>query len=455
MDLQRIKHIGLSAYTYILSDSSSGTCVVIDPVRDITPIVEYLDKRNLVPAYILETHVHADYLSGAPELKAYYQNTPLIYGSSLGGKNWVPEYADVRVIEGTKIVLNSLTITALHTPGHTPEHIIWLGYDILRSKEIPLFAFTGDLLFAGSVGRPDLLGPENAETLSAQLYDSLFKKLQSLPDSLEIYPAHGAGSSCGKGISSWSSTTLGYERLFNPFLQTSPFPEWKKVMERDMPAPPQSFKRIKKMNLRGPLTPADNFLKPPRLDAIPENALLIDVREPEVFSQGHVAGAINVPEGPSFCNWASMILPDQPIVLVLKSAPQAEPLAKLLWTIGLCVIGYIVYDEATLNVLGLSTSQLPILTPQEAVDRYIIDVRTPAEWRQGHIPSAVSIELATIAEKIDQIPRDKPLSFICAGGNRSSVAASYLQHLGFTNVSHISGGMHGWHQARLPVEKAS
>lgn len=454
MDLHRIAHTELAAYTYILSDQASGVCVVIDPVRTIEPIVSYFDDHNLEPTHILETHVHADFVSGAPDLKAYYRNKPVIYSSVAGGKEWLPAYADQKVTDGTSISIGDILLKAIHTPGHTPEHLSWLGFDTSRSSDIPLFAFSGDLIFVGSVGRPDLLGPQEAEALRAKLYETLFQKIAPLPDSLELYPAHGAGSLCGKEIGGWSSTTLGYERRFNPFLQQDK-EKWFSLIQKDIPAPPQSFTRIKKMNLRGPFSPSDAFHKPPRLDAIPDQAVFVDIRDPHAFSEEHIVGALNIPMGQAFCNWAGMVVPaERPLVLVVNGAPDAEPAAKLLWTVGFnSIAGYIVHDDATQRVLGLSVTALPNPTPQEAPQDYIVDVRTPAEWHNGHIPHAHHVELATIAQKADSLPRDKQITLICGSGYRSSVAASYLQHLGFEHVAHIAGGMNGWSQARLPIEK--
>src|SRR5262245_34987712 len=302
---------GLAVNTYMIGDEVTRQVAIIDPTMDFEPYIRFaLDHRYQI-TNILETHVHADFVSGSQALKRRLDGNPIIHCSSEGGPQWLPAYADKKVKTGDTIRLGSVRLQALHTPGHTPEHLIWIVYDETRSQEAPCLAFTGDLLFVGSVGRPDLLGQDEILALSHQLYHSLFVDLAALPDYVEIYPAHGAGSLCGKALSARPTSTLGYERLFNTSLKKLPVEQWVQNLLCDMPAAPAHFARLKQINGQGA-----------EMSISAHDLLYLDVRPPEVFAQGHIRGSINIPLMAAFCNWVGTLVPGQtPLVIVANDVP--------------------------------------------------------------------------------------------------------------------------------------
>lgn len=435
MILQTFTTPGLAINSYLIGDSNFKRALIIDPTRDLEPYLKAARNSGLEITDIAETHVHADFASGSKELKQRLQGKPTIHCSALGGEKWIPTYCDRKVKEGDQIQLGNIRLKALHTPGHTPEHLIWLCYE---DEESPCLAFTGDLLFVGSVGRPDLLG-EESKILTQQLYNSLFLVLATLPDFLEIYPAHGAGSFCGKGLSSRPTSTLGYERLYNPFLIKKPFAEWKQALNLDMPAVPPNFFRLKQYNLQGPIMETKN-----------QTSLTIDLRDPESFARGHLTSSINIPLGKAFSNWASAILAqDTSLNLIAEKQEQiAEAMAQLR-LIGFDEINRkIIWSEKELKDLEI----LPMVTVETLADKlkrdpkkvYVLDVRTPAEWNAGHIPEAHHIEMGNITKQLDQLPKAASIHVICGSGYRASVIASLLKQKGFPDVSNIRGGMNAW-----------
>ncbi len=444
---------GLSIYSYFIGDLSSKRAVIVDPTRDVEPYIAFARHQGFLITDITETHVHADFVSGAKELKHRLGGEPVIRCSALGGVEWIPAYSEQDVMNREKIQLGSVSLEAWHMPGHTPEHLIWLCYDETRSMHIPCLALTGDLLFVGSVGRPDLLGEEETEELTWRLYISLLTTLPRLPDFLEIFPGHGAGSLCGKGLSPRASTTLGYERAFNPFLAVKSFDNWVKNLLKDVPAAPINFQRIKKINVKGAGLLSE--IKP--LARKPE--LIIDTRMPEIFAKSHIKDSINVPIGDAFCNWVSSVL-DEEISLGIVGDSQEQISLAIYY---LRLIGF---DEITMQFVWdenpdkeFSLESLPLMDvvtlqrniQDSAENLYILDVRTPLEWKAGHINEANQIELALLKSSIDSIPRDSRIAVICGSGYRASLAASLLKKMGYRDVANIQGGMSAWNKAKLPV----
>lgn len=438
----------LAIYSYLVGDQATGRAAVIDPTRDVGIYVEAARAARVEIVAIIETHVHADFVSGAKELKKALGDKPCIYASKMGGAAWTPVYADRPVSDGDEVQLGSLRLRARHTPGHTPEHLVWLFFDESRSRDVPWLLFSGDLIFVGGVGRPDLLGEGELELLSKQLYHSLFKTLADLPDYVEIYPAHGAGSLCGKGMSDRTTSTLGYERSFNPSLKPLPEAVWVEELNRQMPAFPLHFQRIKRINVAGPAQMSGQLLE---LQEAMQNAFMIDVRDPLKFAESHIAGSVNIPFGAAFCNWAEMVVPeDRPIVFVVPQGPLAHQLQRQFRLIGFETAGYVVWDKVSQDV----KETLTVFSPRQLFEegkRQIIDVRTPGEWDAGHIEGARHIELASIPKALKELSTEQPLALICGSGYRSSVAASYLKAAGFSDVGSVRGGMQGWRQAGLPI----
>lgn len=437
---------GLAINSYLIGDTNVGHAAIIDPTRDVDRYIDFTQKQGMKITHILETHVHADFVSGAKELKARLKGKPLIHCSAMGGEAWTPSYADKKVRSRDTVDVGSIRLQALHTPGHTPEHIIWLCFDLMRSSEIPCLAFTGDLLFVGGVGRPDLLGKNVEKQLALQLYKSLFDEIDALPDFLEIYPGHGAGSLCGKGLSARPTSTLGYERKFNPALFKLPIVQWISNLLKDTPAAPINFQRLKQLNLVGPSLEID----------VPEKApkVIIDLRHPEVFAQGHMKRSLNIPYGGTFCNWVSSMLAENvAIELVGESREQIDAAAANLFLIG--------FDRVMGNI-AKGDERLPLETVEGLYEKiqagespYIMDVRTPMEWQAGHIAKAEHIELADVPRKLEEIPKTGSIAVICGSGYRASIAASLLKKSGFGQVANVKGGMTAWRQAGLPIERSN
>jgi hydroxyacylglutathione hydrolase len=443
---------GLAINSYLIADSHNRQALVIDPTREFAPYLNYAKKENLTITDIVETHVHADFVSGALELKQALNGFPKIHCSALGGKEWTPHYADRRVQNGDIIDFHSFRVMALHTPGHTYEHVIWLCYDKTKSLEIPHLAFTGDFLFVGSVGRPDLLGKGDAEKLSEKLYDSLFVKIAALPDALEIYPAHGAGSLCGKALSSKPASTLGHERLFNPMLQKKPFDEWLFYLNAEVPGAPPNFARIKKINIKGPS----------RVNVDPHQSpsIYIDIRTPDKFAKSHIKEALNIPIGASFCNWVGSVLFEEANVgLIADNAADLSMAINNLKLIGFDQIGAsLLWDKEELMKRFVLESENPIEVvnlfaqiQSNSAGQCIVDVRTLSEWNQGHIKEAQHIELPCLVYERDKIPKSSRIYMVCGSGYRASIAASYFKKQGYPSVYNITGGMNAWNRAGLPV----
>lgn len=464
MFLQKISTPGLAVQTYIIADTTAKQAVVIDPVRDIESLIKILSKESFEVTHILETHVHADFVSGSKELQQFLGHGCRIACSSMGGPEWVPRYAQLLVQDHDVIRIGSVRLVARHTPGHTPEHLIWVVYDEKRHPKIPTALLSGDLVFVGSVGRPDLLGPKIEHALAHQLYHSLFKLLPELPDYVELFPAHGAGSLCGKDINVRESSTVGYERLANPALSMTNETVWVKKLMQDMPPAPDYFQRIKRINVEGAPLLVD--LHPPAhlsLEQVaaldPQEVFICDVRMPEEFAQKHLPRSVNIPLRPSaFAGWAAQVIPyDQPLYLLVKDHDALKPVLSALHLVGLDqVVGYAVVDEAALAAYRGTLHAFPIWTPAQAVEMAqegcVLDVRTVAERKaHGYIDGSLAIELGTLQKQLDQVPRDACVATVCRSGFRASIAASLLRRAGFQNVANIGGGMEEWSQARLPV----
>ncbi|MDP1834962.1 MAG: MBL fold metallo-hydrolase [Chlamydiales bacterium] len=461
MRLKTFVYQPLSVRTYLVIDPTTQECAVIDPVRVAAPVADYIKSQNLTLKAVLETHVHADFVSGAKELKHLFQGQPKIYCSVEGGKAWLPKYADVAVHNGDDISIGQVKLKALHTPGHTPEHLTWLCYE----GEALIAAFTGDFLLIGGVGRPDLLGDEMTETLLSELHRSLFERISHLPDSLTIYPAHGPGSLCSKSIASGDSSTLGTERQTNPAFQWHDKDLWARELQKDVPAKPETFTRNKKINIEGACLIDELSTADP--ESVGDNQMantIYDFRSPIDFGEAHRTGAINVPLGsPSTGSWlAGVYRGENAITAIIPSVEDKEFVRNLFSVLaGNLEVTFNVWDHSK-EVNPLST--LPALKPNDlhglvqnaGANVFIVDVRTPQEWEEGHLENAMHIELFKLADSaaLDEIPRNAKIVTMCRSGMRSSIAASILLNKGFKNVSHLHGGINEWRDAHLPVVKS-
>jgi hydroxyacylglutathione hydrolase len=462
---------GLAIASYMVGDEKAKEVAVIDPTRDVGKYIEVAKREGLRITHVLETHVHADFVSGSAELKARLRGEPQVHVSGLGGKKWIPPYADCVVEEnGDDVVMGSVRLKAMHTPGHTPEHLSWALYDNTRSRDVPWLLFTGDFLFVGDVGRPDLLGETERKLLAHQLYQGVFQTLPPLPDFTEVFPAHGAGSLCGKAIGSRRSSTLGYERRFNVSLQPQPEEQWTEALLKGMPLAPPYFRRMKKMNAEGPKLLGHDYPGQTRFGAkeiherLCDDCLVLDVRPKEAFAAAHVPGAINIPLGPNLPTWAGWVLPyDKHLVIVASHPSDVPEVVTHLIRVGLDQIeGYMEdgmdgWEEHGFPLASLGTLSVQELDAQlrESMPErpFVLDVRTDGEWNGGHLDGAHHIHGGLIQERFGEIPKDRPVAVICGSGYRGSIAASFLRREGYPNVSNVLGGMSAWKSAGLSTVK--
>jgi glyoxylase-like metal-dependent hydrolase (beta-lactamase superfamily II)/rhodanese-related sulfurtransferase len=445
---QRFYVEGLAHASYLIGDS--GEAAVIDPKRDVDDYLETAQRERLKIVAIFETHPHADFVSGHVEL-AQRTGAP-IYISHLAPA----KYQRKTVRDGDAIRVASLEIIAMETPGHSPDSASFL----VKQAGKPVSVFSGDTLFAGDVGRPDLRDAEEKPTLLAgALYDSLFKKLLALPDDTKVFPAHGAGSLCGRKISSAPFTTIGQERLFNWALQIKDRDQFVRTMTENLPDRPPYFAHDVQANLNGapPLSSLHNLrtLSESDLDdVVAAGAVVIDTRSAPFFGAGHYKGSLNIGLGSSlFATWVGFLVPfGKPIALVVGSADNARQARLHLARIGYDdVLGYIEADNLTrtkqLSQLGVD--ELHFALKRREAPR-ILDVRTAGEWDAEHIEGAAHIPLPALPRRLTELPRHDPLAVICGSGYRSSIAGSLLQNAGFTRVQNVMGGMGAYLETQVP-----
>jgi len=461
----QIRHFfvpGLAINSYMIFDEESMQGAIIDPTPQIESYLSTARQEKIEIIAIIETHVHADFVSGAPELKAALQGKPLIYCSGMGGKEWIPYYADRIIQDRNEVSLGKVRLQAYHTPGHTHEHLIWVAYDERRNPSVPSLVFTGDLLFVGSVGRPDLLGPQEEELLIKQLYRSLFTTLQTLPEFIEIYPGHGAGSPCGKSIGKRDVSTLGYEMRCNPWLQPMDISAWSQRLINDLqtaPAAPAYFKHMKHVNVHGldlkqqanekeipMISTKEDFLK------VYSSCDIIDIRSGESFAKGHLKGAINIPFGEQFPLWCGAVLSEKKgIILMVDSPVNVSPVVQSLRLIGKYrIAGVCIANQWPWEQTQELTATLTTVTPEQVRSDlskfFILDVRTPNEWNSGHIQEAHHMELTRVPQNLDRLPKEAAIAVICRSGARASLIASLLAREGFDNPVNIRGGMVAWNK---------
>lgn len=466
MIFEQIVDEGLSQYSYIVGSEESGRVAVVDPRRDIDVYLSYAGERDLEIGYVLETHIHADFASGAREL-AQRAKAGLCLSAHDEGEQYEVSFDHTELHDGDVIELGTIRIQAEHTPGHTPEHLSYVVFGD-RSKTVPLLMLTGDFLFVGSLGRPDLLGEEAEKQMTEQFFASTRQKIRDLPDGLEIYPGHGAGSMCGSGMSTRPRSTLGFERLTNPLLKgdlsKSDFIE---LLRKSVPVFPPYYRRMKKLNSEGPpiLGPLPG-LNPIGIEAFTrcreEGQVVVDVRDHRTFGAGHIPDSYGIGAGPKLSLWASWVLPyDRPLMLVAPDRETVESAVRSLIRVGLDEIsGFLEGGMDEWVQAGRPLSRVAQVSPsdlysrlQEGEEITVLDVRTDAEWKEGHIEGAVHIFGGFFREHLDRVPEDNALAIICGSGYRSTVAASILEQHGFGNLMNVTGGMQAWAQASLPVTR--
>ena len=457
MRIKQFEVPGLAQYSYVLS--SEGQAIVIDPMRDFDRYTDYAAEQGVSIKYVTETHIHADFVSGALALAAAsgaelalssYDQEPYCYSM---------EHHALR--DGDALKIGKLRLVALHTPGHTPEHLSFVLFDEERDASQPLALFSGDFLFVGSLGRPDLLGEEAKLTLAHELYRSLHGRIASLPDGVQVYPGHGAGSLCGAGMSKRAESTLGYERLTQTLFKLEEEVFVREVLA-SVPPMPSYYPRVKALNSQGASSVADlpgkMSLTPARVAALltGESVTVIDLRRPEAFGGAHIPGAMNIGADQQLSLWAGWMLdPEQRFVLVNDKGDD-ETSRRALVRVGLEHIeGFVEKGMPAWVDAGLEFTRTAQLSTKEVAeckpDTQILDVRSDKEWSSGHIQNANHIPLGDLKKRMTELKKSTDIIAVCGSGYRSSIAASLLQANGFTRTGSMDGGMTAWNQQKLPL----
>ncbi|GAA0529906.1 MBL fold metallo-hydrolase [Chitinophaga japonensis] len=464
MYFQHIYDPTLAQASYFIGCQQAGVAAVIDPKRDVDVYLEMAQQQNMRITHILETHIHADFLAGSRELAAL--TGAELYLSDEGGPDWQYAFPHHGVKDGDIIKVGKLRIEVMHTPGHTPESISFLLTDN-AATDVPVMLFTGDFVFVGDIGRPDLL--EKAAGISGtqepgarQMYQSI-KKFAALPDFVQVWPGHGAGSACGKALGAVPSTTVGYEKISNwAFRYMNDEEGFVKYLLTDQPEPPKYFAMMKKLNkVDRPLLTAVPQLK--ELDstalkaALEKGYTLIDTRSKKDFAAGYIPGSINIQHNDSFNTWAGWLLDYETPFLLLAAPSQLEDLTRKLMRIGLDNIYGYIPSTAVWTAAGGTLDQARVVPLEEFRELYsnnniqLVDLRGEVEYKSGHIKGAQNVFAGTLRQNLDKISRDKTVVIHCQGGDRATIAYSLLAKNGFKNVLNFSGGMNEWVKGGNPV----
>lgn len=449
----------LSQASYLIGDEATGQAVVVDPRRDVEEYLADAAAHGLRIVGVINTHFHADFLAGHLEL-AEATGAWIGYGAAAQ-----TEYPSRSLADGERVELGDVVLEIMETPGHTPESISVLVYEH-ATDAVPYGVLTGDALFIGDVGRPDLLASIGftAEELGHLLYDSIQHKLMRLPDEVRVFPAHGAGSACGKNLSTQLQSTIGQQRLSNYACQPMGVEQFLEVVTAGQPAAPEYFvyDAILNRSNREVLQAGRELprLEPAELaEARSHGAVVVDTRDDHEFATGHLAGSVNIPADGRFAETAGMVLaPDQPVVVVAAEGGEQE-VATRLSRIGFDhAVGYLPAQDSVFLELADDVVRASRLTARELGDLldthdapWVLDVRNAGEREAGAIPGSFHIPLAELARRIDEVPTDRPVVAYCAGGWRSSVAASFLRHRGIDDVSDLTGGFAAWETLHQPT----
>ncbi|HEX9160270.1 MAG TPA: rhodanese-like domain-containing protein [Thermoanaerobaculia bacterium] len=431
---------------------SDGEAAIVDPQRDVEQYIAEAEKRGLRIRYVIETHLHADFVSGHREL-AERTGAEIVLGA-----NAEAQFPHMPVRQGDVLRLGSVELRAIETPGHTPESISWLVVENGRAVKV----LTGDTLFIGDVGRPDLAGAKGytPRTMAGMLYDSLHNKLMKLGDDIEVWPAHGAGSACGRNISTETWSTIGVQRRTNYALGPMSRDDFITIMTTDLPDVPPYFMRDAEINRIGARALSEITAKPLTTrdvkSALHRGAIALDVRDSDAFGAGHIGGAINIGLAGQYASWCGTLLNATDDVVVVADGAEASREAVIrLARVGMeNVIGYLDGGVLAWSNAGYATAQLPQITARALSESRlpVIDVRRKAEYATGHVPGARNIPLNELAQREDEIRTDEPLAVICAGGYRSSIAASILARSGVADLTNVAGGTSAWIAEKLPLE---
>jgi hydroxyacylglutathione hydrolase len=471
MFLKRFYDDGLAQASYMIGCAKTGEALVIDANRDLQQYIDAAAAEGLRITHVSETHIHADYVSGSRELAK--RTGAQLFLSSEGGPDWQYAFAKADgatlVRDGDILKVGNIKIEVMHTPGHTPEHISFLVTDT-AGADMPMGIATGDFVFVGDVGRPDLLerAAKVANTMEASartLFRSL-ERFRALPDYVQVWPGHGAGSACGKSLGAVPTSTVGYEKRFNWGVGTTDEQTFVNMVLAGQPEPPLYFAEMKRINRDGPPI-LGGFDVPTRggvsdlAQAIAQGAAVLDLRPAAEFAAGHIPGTINIPLNKSFSTWAGWLVKyDQPFHLIANERDVA-PAVRELAMIGLdhaaawYALEVVTEWKASGKALGtVAKIDAAGVAPRIAMGEVtVLDVRNRTEYEAGHLPGSLHIPVGHLTARLAEIPRDKPIIVQCQAGARSAIATSVLQRLGITNATDLIGGFAAWEQGGHPVER--
>jgi hydroxyacylglutathione hydrolase len=452
----------LAQGSYLIGCQKTGEAIVVDAWRDPAFYVAEAQKEGMKIVAVTETHIHADFLSGSRELAAL--TGAKLYLSDEGNADWKYGFEGIKLFDGNEIKIGNITLKAVHTPGHTPEHLSFLVTDGAAATE-PGFYLTGDFVFVGDIGRPDLLdeaagGVDTRFAGAQQLFVSLRDKFLNLPDYVQIWPAHGSGSACGKALGAVASTTVGYERMFSwwvPFVNNNDVEGFIKALLEGQPDAPLYFGRMKRQNKAGPALLGQRpelkeFMAKDLEGKVNKDIILVDTRARENYLKAAVPGSLHIPAGKRFITYASYILDPEtetrPIVLVAASPEEANKLRTRLSFVGIDqVVGFIS------SLAGLKQEALPTISIKafEKLNKpLVLDVRTANEYNEGHIDTARQLHVGRVIYKMQDLPKDRPLITHCQSGARSTVAVSALRAAGYDAIE-LEGSYTGYAEAQKEV----
>ncbi|QDT32367.1 MBL fold metallo-hydrolase [Thalassoglobus polymorphus] len=461
--LETVLTDGIAQLSYFVGDTETGRAAVIDPRTDVEIYEELARKHGVSITHIFETHIHADFVSGSLSLSARL-GTAEIW---LSGENAGYQFPGNVISDGETFDFGGFLLVARHTPGHTPEH---LSFEICEAKnpDRPFAIFTGDSLFVGSAGRPDLLGGDQTEALSEDLYRTLYDYYLKLDDFVTIYPGHGAGSACGADIGDRLCSTIGYERRTNAFLKFPDLQTFQEFVINDAPPVPWHYPELKKVNASGPEVmdrlPTIRALPPDKFRKVMREAgvVILDTRSMLAFGGGHVSGAINIGDRPEMSAWVGQLFDlDQRLLLIVDDDKEVEQVQRLIVRTGHSrFAGYLAGGMKAWEVAGLpmeSTRQVTVEELREMQisegDFTLLDVRSPAEWESGRIPGAQHQFIADMRDRISGLDKAGRYITYCASGYRASIASSLMQSRGFSDVSNVPGSWGAWKAVGYDIEK--
>ncbi|MFC4713253.1 MBL fold metallo-hydrolase [Planococcus dechangensis] len=460
----------LAHASYVVGCQKTGEAVVVDPMRDVTAYAELAKKEKLNLVGALETHIHADFVSGSRELNDRFGTK--LYISDEGDADWkyqnLDEISHQLLKDGDTFMIGNLVFEVMHTPGHTPESISFLLTDKGGSADKPMGIFTGDFVFVGDVGRPDLLekaaGIQGTSESGAVAMFKSIERFKALPDYLQVWPAHGAGSACGKSLGAVPSTTVGYEKAFNWAMQFDDEASFKKALLEGQPEPPYYFAVMKSVNKVGPqlikyLPELKQIDSASEIEAfLAEGKQVLDMRPAADYSKGHIAGTINIPFNNSFTTWAGWVVDyKKPLYLIVDPAVLDEAMTAL-HSIGIDeVYGYAKDENIMAQADNLASYEnVSPAEAQEMVEKgeaYVLDVRNQTEFDEGHIENAQHIMVGTLKNRIDEVNTKKTVIVQCQAGARSAIAASVLKANGIDNLVNMTGGYSKWQQEVAAVKQ--